>query len=50
MGEGLQSMVSPMAKAWRCEVCGICGHTLVGDAPDKCPVCGAPKARFAAVA
>ena len=31
-------------------VCAICGHTLFGDAPDKCPVCGAPKARFSAVA
>jgi rubrerythrin len=21
-------------------VCPVCGHTLVGDAPDECPVCG----------
>jgi len=21
-------------------VCPICGHTVVGDAPDECPVCG----------
>jgi rubrerythrin len=27
-------------------VCGICGNTVSGAAPDKCPVCGAPKARF----
>ena len=32
------------------QVCGICGHTVIGDAPDKCPVCGAPKARFATIA
>ena len=31
-------------------VCEICGHTVIGDAPDKCPVCGAPKARFATIA
>lgn len=31
-------------------VCGVCGHTVTGDAPDKCPVCGAPKARFTATA
>jgi len=31
-------------------VCGICGNTVQGDAPDRCPVCGAPKARFAEVA
>jgi rubrerythrin len=27
-------------------VCDICGHTHVGEAPDKCPVCGAAKGRF----
>ena len=27
-------------------VCEICGHTVVGDAPDKCPVCNAKKERF----
>ena len=27
-------------------VCGVCGNTVKGEAPDKCPICGAPKARF----
>jgi len=27
-------------------VCQVCGHTHERMAPDKCPVCGAPKARF----
>lgn len=31
-------------------VCDICGHTHVGGAPDKCPVCGAPKSKFKEVA
>jgi len=31
-------------------VCEICGNTVVGDAPDNCSVCGAPKARFSEVA
>ena len=31
-------------------VCDICGHTAVGEAPDKCPVCGAPKSKFKEVA
>ena len=31
-------------------VCGICGNTVVGDAPDKCPVCNAPKSQFSEVA
>ena len=31
-------------------VCDVCGHTAVGEAPEKCPVCGAVKSRFKAVA
>ncbi|MHB8972758.1 MAG: rubrerythrin family protein [Pirellulaceae bacterium] len=31
-------------------VCDICGHTHVGVAPDKCPVCGAVKSKFKEVA
>lgn len=27
-------------------VCQVCGHTVEGDAPDKCPVCGAGKNWF----
>ena len=27
-------------------VCPVCGHTVVGDAPDECPVCGATKDKF----
>ena len=27
-------------------VCDICGNTVEGEAPDKCPVCGAPKNKF----
>jgi rubrerythrin len=27
-------------------VCEICGHTVLDEAPDKCPVCNAPKAKF----
>jgi len=27
-------------------VCDVCGHTVVGDAPDKCPVCGAAASHF----
>ena len=32
------------------QVCDVCGNTVVGDAPDRCPVCGAPKAKFKEVA
>ncbi|MBA7496061.1 Rubrerythrin-2 [subsurface metagenome] len=27
-------------------VCQVCGNTVAGEAPDKCPVCGAPRDRF----
>jgi rubrerythrin len=27
-------------------VCGQCGFTMEGEAPDKCPVCGAPRSKF----
>ena len=27
-------------------VCDVCGNTVVGAAPDKCPICGAPKKMF----
>jgi rubrerythrin len=27
-------------------VCSVCGFTMEGDAPDKCPVCGTPKDKF----
>ncbi|MEI7835090.1 MAG: rubrerythrin family protein [Planctomycetota bacterium] len=30
-------------------VCEICGNTVVGDAPDTCDVCGAPKHKFTKV-
>jgi rubrerythrin len=27
-------------------VCQVCGYTVSGEAPEKCPVCGAPKKQF----
>lgn len=27
-------------------VCEVCGWTVEGDAPDRCPLCGAPASRF----
>jgi rubrerythrin len=27
-------------------VCSVCGNTVEGEAPDICPVCGAPKAKY----
>lgn len=27
-------------------VCQTCGNTVAGEAPERCPVCGAPRSRF----
>jgi rubrerythrin len=27
-------------------VCTVCGYVAEDEAPDKCPVCGVPRARF----
>ncbi len=27
-------------------VCQVCGNTVLGAAPDKCPICGAPRDKF----
>lgn len=32
------------------QVCSVCGHTLEGEAPDECPVCGVKKQMFKAFA
>lgn len=28
------------------QVCTLCGHTVDGDAPDKCPICGASADKY----
>ena len=35
--------------ASRIVVCGVCGNTIEGDAPETCPVCGAKKDKFAEI-
>ncbi len=27
-------------------VCQFCGNTIAGEAPDRCPICGAPRSKF----
>jgi rubrerythrin len=31
-------------------VCEVCGNTVLGEVPDKCPICGASKTKFKEVA
>ncbi len=33
----------PAASIW---VCDVCGNTVVGEPPDRCPICGAKRERF----
>jgi rubrerythrin len=35
--------------AGRIFVCTVCGNTVIGNAPDQCPVCSAMKAKFVEV-
>ncbi|UCH64154.1 MAG: rubrerythrin family protein [Fidelibacterota bacterium] len=27
-------------------ICPVCGHTVIGEAPDKCPICSLPKDKY----
>ena len=31
-------------------VCQVCGYTIAGEAPDRCPICQAPRERFNKIA
>jgi rubrerythrin len=33
-------------EARQVSVCTVCGHTLIGDLPDRCPVCAAPASAY----
>lgn len=49
-GEALQAVESgnDLAEA-PVYVCEICGNTVIGEAPDKCPICGVPREKFFAI-
>jgi rubrerythrin len=42
----LEALQGGKAQAQEYFVCQLCGNTVEDEAPDKCPVCGAPKAQF----
>jgi rubrerythrin len=35
--------------AARIFVCGHCGNTVLGEPPEKCPICGRPRSRFSEI-
>jgi rubrerythrin len=42
--EDLEAGRTPESKEYY--VCQICGNTVENEAPDRCPICGAPKEKF----
>ena len=42
--KNLESGTSPKDEPYF--VCQVCGYTAEGEAPDRCPICGAPQKRF----
>ncbi len=42
--EALKAGQEPKAEPYF--VCQVCGNTIAGEAPEKCPVCGAPHSKF----
>lgn len=42
--ESLQDGEDLEEKDWY--VCSVCGNTVQGEPPEKCPICGAPKEKF----
>ena len=30
-------------------ICDVCGNTVQGEPPERCPICGAPRSRFTEV-
>ena len=45
--EALEALeVGKQAKDEPYFVCQVCGNTVAGEAPERCPVCGAPRSKF----
>jgi rubrerythrin len=45
--EALETGKEPKAEPYF--VCSVCGYTVAGEAPEKCPICGAPRSKFGEV-
>ncbi|RLC69847.1 MAG: rubrerythrin family protein [Chloroflexi bacterium] len=45
--EALQALKADSdIKIGEIRICSVCGHTIEGKAPERCPVCGAPREKF----
>lgn len=47
--KALEDLASGKSRSLDYFVCGVCGNTVEGSAPDKCPICGAPKDKFSKI-
>jgi rubrerythrin len=45
--ESLKAGKEPKAEPYF--VCQVCGNTVAGEAPERCPICGAPRSKFVEV-
>ncbi len=41
-----QALAGQDVKVGKVHVCAVCGHTVEDNAPERCPVCQAPRAKF----
>jgi rubrerythrin len=42
--ESLEAGQEPKAEPYY--VCPVCGYTVAGEAPERCPICGTPRSKF----
>ncbi|MFQ6118969.1 MAG: rubrerythrin family protein [Methanosarcinales archaeon] len=47
--KALEDLTSGKSRSLDYFVCGVCGNTVEGSAPDKCPICGAPMDKFSKI-
>ncbi len=47
--DALENIASQPTEVYDYYVCPVCGHTVPRNAPERCPVCGTPGARFVCV-
>lgn len=47
---GLRALSNAAGQAIAHHVCQVCGHVQAGEPPERCPVCGAVRGKFAPLA
>ena len=47
--DALSNIANQPTEVYDYYVCPVCGHTVANNAPERCPVCGTPGARFVCI-